>query len=291
MENASEYRFKIDAYTPETIPMSRLAEYMHDLAALLGEKEHVHFVRLEEGSTRLVQRIDRESVPKVQARGAIDVIEGEGPEDALRAFKALDRRLAADNALGHIYQDDGAEIIHFPGCEKAKPPTFGAFNQPGSLDGLLIKIGFFESDSELRYHDEITGDLFTQADRTLDLLLTKVPESNHRLRGCAAGRNLAGSARGPARGPPERNRAQGLRQRCSETDQRVRRQNPILEQRAAPGRLDRRAPDEQTSVPALQSGHRQCVFPGRDDRSLGEGDREGHASVPERRSGTAGPEV
>jgi len=142
MENASEYRFKIDAYTPETIPMSHLAEYMQDLSALLGEREHVHFVRLEEGSTTLVQRIDRESVPKVQARvSAIDVIEGEGPEDALRAFKALDRRLAADNAVGHLYQGDGAEIIHFPGCEKAKPLTFGAFNQPGSLDGFLIKIG------------------------------------------------------------------------------------------------------------------------------------------------------
>ncbi len=50
---------------------------------------------------------------------AIDVVEGEGPEDALRAFKALDRRLAEDNATGHLYQGDGAEIIHFPGCEKA----------------------------------------------------------------------------------------------------------------------------------------------------------------------------
>ena len=142
MENASEYRFTIDAYTPETIPMSRLAEYMQDLATLLGEKDHVHFVRLEEGSTTLVQRIDTESVPKVRARvSAIDLTEGEGPEDALRAFQAIDCRLAADNAVGHLYQDDGAEIIHFPGCEKAKPLTFGAFNQPGTLDGSLIKIG------------------------------------------------------------------------------------------------------------------------------------------------------
>ncbi len=41
------------------------------------------------------------------------------------------------------------------------------------VNGAFIKIGYFESDSELRYHDEIHGDLFTQVDRTMDLLLTK----------------------------------------------------------------------------------------------------------------------
>jgi len=142
MEQMHEYRFKIDAYTPKTIPMARLAEYMLDLATLLGEKEHVHFLRLEGGSTTVVQMIDKESLPKVGARiSSINVAEGEGPEDALRAFKAIDRHLAEDNAVGHLYRGDGVEVIHFPGCEKAKPLTFGAFNQPGSLDGLLIKIG------------------------------------------------------------------------------------------------------------------------------------------------------
>lgn len=142
MDKAREYKFKIDAFTPETIPMARLAEYMKDLAVLLGEKEHVHFVRLEKGSTTLVQHIEAESVPKVRTRiSTINVAEREGPEDALRAFQAIDLRLSEDNAVGHLYQDDGAKIIHFPGCEKAKPLTFGAFNQPGSLDGLFIRIG------------------------------------------------------------------------------------------------------------------------------------------------------
>jgi len=122
--------------------MSRLAEYMQYLAILLGEKTHVHFVRLEEGSTMLVQRVDPQSVPKVRARvNAIDVTNEEGPEDALCAFKALDHCLAEDNTVGRLYQDDGAEILYFPGCERAKPLTFGVSNQPGTLDGVLIKIG------------------------------------------------------------------------------------------------------------------------------------------------------
>ncbi|MFZ0864037.1 MAG: hypothetical protein ABR881_23780 [Candidatus Sulfotelmatobacter sp.] len=31
-----EYRFEIDAFTPATIPMARLAEYVSDLAKIFG---------------------------------------------------------------------------------------------------------------------------------------------------------------------------------------------------------------------------------------------------------------
>ena len=39
--------------------------------------------------------------------------------------------------------------------------------------GAYVKIGFFRTDSDLLYHDVIPGNLFTQADKALDLLLTK----------------------------------------------------------------------------------------------------------------------
>jgi len=41
------------------------------------------------------------------------------------------------------------------------------------VTGASVKIGYFETDSNLRYHDEVHGDLFTQVDRGMDLLLTK----------------------------------------------------------------------------------------------------------------------
>ncbi len=39
--------------------------------------------------------------------------------------------------------------------------------------GACIKMGFFRTDSDLLYHDVIEGDLLTQAEKTLDVLLTK----------------------------------------------------------------------------------------------------------------------
>lgn len=39
--------------------------------------------------------------------------------------------------------------------------------------GAYVKIGFFRSDADLAYQDEVHGNLFVQAAKTLDLLLTK----------------------------------------------------------------------------------------------------------------------
>ena len=41
------------------------------------------------------------------------------------------------------------------------------------VTGAFVKIGFFRTNTDLLYHDEIHGDLFTQVEKTMDLLLTK----------------------------------------------------------------------------------------------------------------------
>ena len=41
------------------------------------------------------------------------------------------------------------------------------------VSGSYIKIGYFMTDADLRYQDEIHGSLFVQADKILDLIFTK----------------------------------------------------------------------------------------------------------------------
>ena len=41
------------------------------------------------------------------------------------------------------------------------------------VTGAFVKVGYFESETELLHHDEVEGDLFHQVKNTLDLLLTK----------------------------------------------------------------------------------------------------------------------
>ncbi len=131
----------IDAYSPTTIPMARLAQYMEALAVMLGNEHGVHFSTLKAGSTQLVVRINREECPKVVDQ--LDrVRRGEASQDALRARDEIDRLLADDNAIGYIYEGSNqrAQIIDFPGVKRPKPVKYGPFTQEGTLDGVLVSV-------------------------------------------------------------------------------------------------------------------------------------------------------
>ncbi|TBA86277.1 hypothetical protein ELH53_15260 [Rhizobium ruizarguesonis] len=133
-----EFRFRIDAFSPDTIPMARLAEYMSEIAAVLGEKPSVHFRRLEAGSTIIVHQIEKEALPKVRER-ARAVRRMEGPVDALKAYKAVNKLLREDNAVGTLQEKKGV-IIQFPGrdaIEEKYPPI----RQHGTLDGRIVSVG------------------------------------------------------------------------------------------------------------------------------------------------------
>lgn len=74
------------------------------------------------------------------------------------------------------------------------------------ITGAFVKIGFFVSESELGYHDEIHGPLFTQANTVIDLL--------------------------------QRIGSQGLRCSRADPDSRVRGQDENLEPGYSVGRLE-----------------------------------------------------
>ena len=140
MANSKDLVLKIEAYSPGTMPMARLAEYMAELAMLLGEKSSVHFVRLRSGSTQLVHRVDSEAFPKVIERLRL-VKTGTGPSEAQHAATEIDKKLAADNTSGVLMEATGAEIIPFPGVNRLTEPEFGPFNEAGSIDGIVFRVG------------------------------------------------------------------------------------------------------------------------------------------------------
>lgn len=139
MERA--YRFRIaDGFTPETLPMERLAEYVAGLARLLGEKDNVHFQGIESGSAVLVATVDLAARPKVRDR-LCAVREGRGPSDAQKAFGELDDMLRKDNATGSLCNEAGDVVVPFPGRERPEPLAYGPFRQDGTVDGQLIRVG------------------------------------------------------------------------------------------------------------------------------------------------------
>ena len=119
--------------------MSRLAVYLSELAAVLGEEKAVHFVRLEKGSTVIVQSIENEAIPKVHAR--TDAIKnGNGPSDVMRAYDRLNKMLQEDNSTATLFKGESAEVIQFPGAKEEKP-EFTSIKQVGEIDGEVIRVG------------------------------------------------------------------------------------------------------------------------------------------------------
>ncbi len=140
MNKDTQRRFKIDVYTPESLPMERLAEYMLQFAKLLGEPDRVHFVDVERGSAILLARIEEVAAPKVERR-LDDASRGRGDPTALRALQALDDMLANDDAIGQVLDETGTEVITFQGRNRPKPLEYGPFREDGVLEGVIIKVG------------------------------------------------------------------------------------------------------------------------------------------------------
>jgi hypothetical protein len=138
-EKENAFSLKINAYSPATIPMARLAEYMAQFATLLGERDSVHFAGLEQGSTVLAAYVELEAVPKVRQRVRA-AYSNSGDPDAHKAIKLINKLLKEDNGDAALL-DGSATIIEFPGAHQTETPVFGPITQSSVIDGVVIRVG------------------------------------------------------------------------------------------------------------------------------------------------------
>ncbi len=139
MKGTETYELRIDRFTPATIPMARLSEYMADFAALLGHENYVHFERLDSGTIGIRCGVEGVAAVKVQRR-LEEVRYGTAPKMAMEAFRSIDDRLAADNATGSI-RYGSKRILEFPGRNRPAEVNLGPVIQPSTLDGEVIQVG------------------------------------------------------------------------------------------------------------------------------------------------------
>lgn len=140
MREQPEFEFQISAYTIDSLPMNRLAEYIADLSTVLGEHDRVHFTRLKPGSVRIAWRVEFEAEPKVRERLRIAQTSDEENE-ITKSVRRINQRLALDNASGKVIDPHGTNVVEFPGIQRFTEPVVGPFNQPYTVDGVPIKIG------------------------------------------------------------------------------------------------------------------------------------------------------
>jgi hypothetical protein len=135
----TDYEFKIGAYSPKTIPLARLAEYMVLLAELLGEKDRVHFAGLGKGSCILKVAVQSEA--RIRARRRVNAARSAEPDSPLRKTVAkLNGMLREDNAEGSLKAGD-TKVLEFPGVREHTPQQIGPFNKATEIEGVLLRVG------------------------------------------------------------------------------------------------------------------------------------------------------
>lgn len=133
------YDFRIDAWAPDTLPMSRLADYLAQLATLFGNKDHVHFVKVVKGSAVPVISVENTAQPKVEARLRL-VDTSDAPKELSNAKQRINEMLREDNASAYIRPRGGAKILEFKGAKTPLAEEVVLYEQ-GELDGTVIRIG------------------------------------------------------------------------------------------------------------------------------------------------------
>lgn len=138
MKTRDYYALKIAGTTPTTMSMERVAEYMLEMARLMGGREGVHLKEVVKGSVVLRAVADVDVAEQVSKRLTL-IAAGDGPRDALAAAAKINEMLGRDNTTAKLEAPSGAVIIPFPGKKPAE--TSAVVSEESQIDGRVIKIG------------------------------------------------------------------------------------------------------------------------------------------------------
>lgn len=133
------YSLRIKGFTPDTLPLSRLGEYVSALAELMGDDVSVHFHSVTKGSAQLKVKIEDNDVPLVVARVRQAPNADEG-SPARRGYERIQSLLSSDKTSAEFRPQKGAVILKFPGAPKTQI-RLPVVKEYGELNGRIIKMG------------------------------------------------------------------------------------------------------------------------------------------------------
>lgn len=170
MPNWKKFKFRItgkvhdEELTPLTMPMSRLAEYLKDLSEVLGRKEDVHLVTVDDGSTAPVIYMNAayQDAILAQVRRAQA---GAGPRDANDAWNRINDRLREDDgSADFIDADSNIRVIEFPGKNIANGLEIKPIREHASITGELRRVGGLDKTIHLQLRRADGEVVYVEAD-------------------------------------------------------------------------------------------------------------------------------
>lgn len=139
MDNSKEpskYVLKIADLTPSTVSMTRAAQYIKELAKLMGNEHSVHLNRVFEASLNFESLVDADSSDKVSNR----IENPNTTAESKKAFEALQKCLHEDKTSATLSLN-GTNILSIDGSAYQPDQTEEYPTEHCAIRGELIQIG------------------------------------------------------------------------------------------------------------------------------------------------------
>lgn len=148
MKDLERFKFTVPGYTPETMPLDRLMEYLNQLSIVLGSPEDLHLVAIEKSSTRPVLAM-RHDVAVRARHHAREVAQGGGSQRRRDAFNTIRRMVSEDGGKPAVLRAPEGQILKFPSVDTGQDQVIHAIRQPTSLEGALVRVGGIGENAQL----------------------------------------------------------------------------------------------------------------------------------------------
>ena len=169
MTEKAKYTFKIEGFTPETMPFGRLIDYYAELKRLLGLADNLHLVGVKRSSHANGLAVDPDHETKLIQRLLL-IKEGTAPKAAMRARDQINFMLREDGTSADFIGPDGANIIPFPG-KKADDDVVYSICDQAIFSGELYHISGSQNEVKLRISTDTFGVVYCRADREMGISL------------------------------------------------------------------------------------------------------------------------
>ena len=165
MSDTPKYTFRIEHFTPESMPFGRLVEYYAEIKKMLGVAENLHLTALFESSHGSAFAIDRNYETQLVQRIS-EINEGIAPKTAARAHSAINAMLKEDRTSGRFCDPQGQNVIVFPG-ERDEGATDLRIRDSAEFVGELYHISGAQSDAKARISTDSYGVVFCTTTRDI----------------------------------------------------------------------------------------------------------------------------
>ncbi len=165
MIDAISYTFKINDFTPKSMPFGRLLEYYSEIKKMLGVAESLHLVGVFHSSHGSAFAIDSNHETQLVKR-LIAINEGTAPKTAMRAQNTINSMLREDGTSGAFFDEKRHNVVQFPGKQSDDAAVYRT-RDAASFTGELYHISGSKDDVKARVSTDAYGVVFCTTTREI----------------------------------------------------------------------------------------------------------------------------